>query len=510
MSRLLVLTLAMALVQPVGRAAAQSLSPDQLESVRRGAATLDLREDSVTVALQGRPELPLVEVTVNGAGPYQFLVDLGSNVVIARRTVLEQAGAEMVLERAGTDIMRVPVLSIGGAEYGDVWIGAVDTLDVDGVLGYNLLSLSQFGLDFAARELVIGGEPLPTGPATLPYVVQGRMPYVHATAAGRPVLLNFDTGASNWITFPARLADSLPLLNPPVPGPTLWNNQTGRKRVTLARLDGELRIGAYRVPYPVIWFDDSVDDAWLGAALLRDVALRFDPAAQRMRFVAEDSVLPAPPLRTVGFGFRRSGEVGVIDDVVPGTPAAAVVQEGDTVVSVGGRPAGELPRGFLRELADTGDAIPLVIGSATGRIAGSIPVAELGGAPIVHGPAAPEVLAALDSARRGFSANYMAGRPAAIARAYTRSPYVLPPGGEVRDRPGVVRLFTTRTGVQVLDHAMAPEVIWAADSMIVEKGRWTQLSRRPSGELAGGAGSYVVMWLREESEWRIAIDMWDR
>ena len=506
------LTAAMLIATPAAAmsASAQELTPAQLSGIQRGAAEVHIGGGLTTVPLHGAPELPLVEVTLNGTGPFQFLVDLGSNVLIARRSVLDRAGATMMVDRSGTDLMQVPTLEIGRAEYRDVWIGGVDELDVDGVIGYNMLSLSPFELDFRERAVTIGRSGIADEAAVIRYTDDTRMPYIEATAAGRPVLLNLDTGASNWITLPGYLADSLPLLGPPAPGPLLWNNQTGSKRVDVARLDGDLSFGRYRLPNPVVYFDDTVDDAWIGAALLRDGAVRIDPASRNLELALEDSVLYVPPLRTAGFAMSATGETRLVEDVIPGTVAALVMRVGDTVMTVASREAGQLDRRFLRHFADTSESVKVLLGTRNGRVEAQVPVTELGVAPIVHGDASAAAIAALDEARRAFSAHYMAGRGDSVAAAYTAAPYVLPPGSEVRRRRTIGRLFTVGPGREVLHHAMTPEVLWVTDSLIVEKGRWTQLSRVPSGRLTGGAADYVAMWVYEGGEWRLELDIWHR
>jgi hypothetical protein len=127
--------LALAIVAVAVPAEAQTLSPELLESVRRGPASLHFAGDSAAVPLHGPRSLPLVEALVNGRGLYRLLVDVGSNVVIFRRNVIDQSGAEVVVERSGTDIVRLDSLRIGELLYTDVYGGSYDELDVDGVVG---------------------------------------------------------------------------------------------------------------------------------------------------------------------------------------------------------------------------------------------------------------------------------------------------------------------------------------------------------------------------------------
>jgi hypothetical protein len=142
-------------------ASAQELTPEQLESVRRGAASIHVPDSGVVVPLVGRPDIPMIDLQLDGHGPYRFLFDLGSNVVIARRDVVEDAGLYVVVEREGTDIATAGEMTIGEASFRDVWIGSYDELDVDGVVGYNVLRGTGIVLDYGVRELRLGPVDLP-------------------------------------------------------------------------------------------------------------------------------------------------------------------------------------------------------------------------------------------------------------------------------------------------------------------------------------------------------------
>lgn len=287
MAALLLLTVA-------GPGLGQQLTPSQLESVRRGAANLHVPDAGTEVPLLGPPDLPLVEVELNGKGPYRFLVDLGSNVMVVRRSVADDAGARVVLDRDRSDIVVAEEMTIGGARFGDVWLAAYDDLDVDGVIGYNILRGTGVVLDYARRCFRLGPLelPEPDDDTVLAYEVRSRMPYVPARVGDRDLLLSLDTGATNHIVFPAFMADSLPLEAPPVPGPVLYNEQTGAVRNLVGRLTQDLVVGGHVIERPVVLFDPSVEDAWLGSAILVDARLELDTERQVLRLTA------AAPLAT--------------------------------------------------------------------------------------------------------------------------------------------------------------------------------------------------------------------
>lgn len=347
-------------------ASAQQLTPEQLESVRRGAASVHVPDSGVVVPLVGRPDIPMIDIELNGRGPYRFLLDLGSNVIIVRRDVAVDAGLYLVLEREGADIMTAHEMTIGDARFRDVWLGAYDELDVDGVVGYNVLRGTGIVLDYPARRLRLGPLDLPAAGLddVLAYEVHGRMPYVRGRIGDRDVLLNFDTGAANYIVFPAFMADSLPLDGVPVPGPVLFNNQTGSVRVTVGRLSEDLVVGPHVIERPAVLFDPDVEDAWLGSAILADARLELDTDRLVLR-LRSDSPLAAPAWRTLGLRlgpYDPSSATRPVTDVIPGTHAGDVpIAVGDSVVSIANVPAADLVPWRRHRLAEENAAVEVIL-----------------------------------------------------------------------------------------------------------------------------------------------------
>lgn len=360
---------------------AQQLSARQLEAVRRGAAAAEIPATGTSVPLLGPPELPLVEVRLNGMGPYRFLVDLGSNVMILRRDVADDAGLDIILDRATSDIVRARTLQLGEARFDDVWLGAYDELDVDGVVGYNLLMGTGVVLDYAGRVFRLGPVDLgePDGDRTLPYDVTSRLPYVRAHVGDRELPLNLDTGAFNWVVFPAAMADSLPLESPPQPGPALTNNQTGTTRNLVARLAVDIRLGGLVIERPVVMFDPAVEDAWLGSGILTRARLEMDTDRQVLR-LSSDAPLVSPPYRTLGLGLGpldSSTGTRPVTDVIPGTDAAVRLEIGDAVVSIGGVPAAELDAPARRRLATDREVVRVTVLRAGSSVELPVEVASL-------------------------------------------------------------------------------------------------------------------------------------
>lgn len=265
---------------------AQTLAPALVEAIHEGPARAELRSEQVAVPMVGRPTLPLLEATINGTGPWRLLVDLGSNVVLLRRSVADSAGVTIVVERDRSDIIRIDSLVIGGdAVFYEVTGGAYDSLDVDGVLGFNLLDAFPFMMDYPAMRFTFErtAEPDPDDPDLVPYRLLDRMPSVRVGVGSDSLLLNLDTGAHEEMTVPEHWETRLPFQSPPAPGPAVWNNQTGETRVRTGRLSTPLTLGRHVLPDVLVYVSPDAEGGWLGSALLQRFSLTFYPRRQLVR-----------------------------------------------------------------------------------------------------------------------------------------------------------------------------------------------------------------------------------
>ncbi len=280
----LIMLAGLAGLTPTGVGSAQTLSDSLVERIRAGAAGLVLPGDSVEVPLVGTPPLPLVEVSINGTGPYRFLIDLGSNVTLLRRNVVDASRSTVLVERPTSDIVHIEAVAIGDARLEGVTAASYDELDVDGVLGYNVLQYSSFTLDFLGQRLVLhrGSLPKPDDRTVFGYQLVGRMPYVTVQLGDDSLLVNLDTGAAEWMTVPPSWQSRLRWAKVPVPGRMTFNNQTGSTQVLEGRLADTLRFGELMITSLLVYVNPDAEDAWLGAAAMASAVWTFDPRLRRV------------------------------------------------------------------------------------------------------------------------------------------------------------------------------------------------------------------------------------
>jgi len=150
--------------------------------------------DSVAVPLLQTDPLPLVSMTVNGKGPYFFLIDTGGGELVLDPSLADTLGLERFGEEMGTfaggrrsAVMqsRVSSLGIGALTIHDVPIGLLDTKrfsaialgrPVAGVIGTVLLYHFRSTVDYPRSQLVLtrrGAPGQPTGQMEVPFWMAG-------------------------------------------------------------------------------------------------------------------------------------------------------------------------------------------------------------------------------------------------------------------------------------------------------------------------------------------------
>ncbi len=278
--------ISLCLAVPLLSSCARRLDPELLERVREGTTDIQVR-GPVLAPLVGDRVVPIVEVKLNGRGPYRFLLDAGGNVVSIRQSVAKEIGAVVLQKLSSRSVVRIDSLEMNGMLFRGVHAVGEPVLDVDGVLGFNVFREGLLTLDYVHRQLrwERGTLPEPNGRDVIAYELRDRMPYVSARIGEATVSMNLDTGASDSFIFPIAAAESLPLATPLTDGPEVWNQATGRMKTQAADLQGPLVIGEHAVHRPRVLFKSSLDEYLIGSGFLRDFTVTFDTTNRRVRFV---------------------------------------------------------------------------------------------------------------------------------------------------------------------------------------------------------------------------------
>jgi hypothetical protein len=274
----------------------------------RPRPTAAVPESGVEVPLRLDRGRPLVDVRINGSGPYPFLFDTGAagdaraDAALASRLKLQVVG-ESRGGAPGGQVVTMPIvqfdsLEIGAARFGPVAAPSRDYNQresagephIDGILGLGLFADCLVTLDFPRGVLRIapGTLPEPDGKEILPFENPRRVVEIGFDVAGTTMTGDLDTGGPDGITLPGGLMDKVPLA---APATVVAQGMTvsGPMDVSESTLHGTVMIGRHAIANPAIQFVPPFPHANIGIALLSQFALTFDQKNKRVRFAHEEN-----------------------------------------------------------------------------------------------------------------------------------------------------------------------------------------------------------------------------
>lgn len=264
-------------------------------------------EARVPFVLDEKFPVPVVEVTLNGTGPWRLAVDTAmSGTVLLRKELvgrmgLPVLGTAMVGDSSGTDlkpadVVRISTMQVGQLDVQDImaigFTGEAAHLaqvpdDVHGILGNRIYAELLMTLDYAARTVTFRAGELPAdGTSVIPFKSAGNVMEVDVNLAGRLVSLIVDSGSRGSITLPASMAAGLPLAGKPVAIDSASTVSRTYQR-TAARLAGKAGLAGTTLADPEIEFaDDERTPKLIGYRILKQFVLTIDQAHGRLRWEA--------------------------------------------------------------------------------------------------------------------------------------------------------------------------------------------------------------------------------
>jgi aspartyl protease len=265
--------------------------------------TVAAQNSSLAVApMHFRGLMPVIEVKLNGEGPFVFAIDTGAGMQadidpsIATQLKLEPIGKIRTGDPSGQndrvlEATRIASLAFGGAEFQNV-IAIIrpqqitqDYPKVDGILGFALFTDCLLTLDYPAMQvrLAKGSLPVANGSDILAFEIENRIPVIEVAIGKLRMKAHIDSG--NFVAgfiLPEAVVEQLPLLSPPV--------TVGRARsitnlieIKQVQLRDTIHIGSFDYPQATIAFP-ALSETNVGFKVLREFALTFDQKNQRMKF----------------------------------------------------------------------------------------------------------------------------------------------------------------------------------------------------------------------------------
>jgi hypothetical protein len=267
-------------------------------------ASIQVPAEGVTVPMQDLEGRPVIDLKVNGKGPYRFILDTGAVTTV----VSDELSRELSL----TPPAGVQVASVGGGPapaivvIHDVRIGDAVLADMiaavmplggllkgentpRGVLsaasfpGY-LLTYDYPGKHISIRKGALGSAD---SKSTFQYTEEQVLPTVPVRIAGHDMQVHLDTGSAFGLTLPAKFLTDLPLASRPKEAGKVRTGG-GEFPVSIARVNGMIELGKYKLDVDEVRFSDARPGPGpaagnIGYDVLRRFVVTLDSKNRRIR-----------------------------------------------------------------------------------------------------------------------------------------------------------------------------------------------------------------------------------
>jgi len=249
---------------------------------------------------------PYVMVTVNGRGPYRFLLDTGTGTeaLISPELVQElgipKVGHARLKDMSGvgeqrSDVVWVESIKIGSIEFDDVQ--AVEhrlfreEQNCQGVLGFPLFENYLLTLDYPGRKLILSSGTLEqhAGGSIVPLRVTDGVPIVMISIAGHSVDAQIDSGGTG-LSLPDALAEQIRFQSAPVEY-GIAESLTTRYSLKAARLQPDVRFGPYVFRKAFVEINSAFPVVNVGSTPLKNLVLTFDQQEGLMSVYGKDRIM---------------------------------------------------------------------------------------------------------------------------------------------------------------------------------------------------------------------------
>ena len=245
---------------------------------------------------------PVVEVKINGKGPFKFFLDTGAGVTVFSQELADELklvadGTRKVGDPANPQAIEAKKNNIDKLEIGDATISKFVALSFDrtglyqpgaprGVLGIPLFRKLLLTIDYPKSQIVIekGAVSTTDGKKVVDFKnSEGGIFSLPLVVAGKEMQATIDTGSGSGISFPEWMMDKIALRGKPT---EVGRGRTvgGESIIYGAQFAGEISLGEYKWNEPAVRFFSRLNKPNLGFQFLSAFAITIDQQNMRMRF----------------------------------------------------------------------------------------------------------------------------------------------------------------------------------------------------------------------------------
>jgi len=241
---------------------------------------------------------PYVMVTINGKGPFRFIVDTGTGgdaiitSELATQLDLPQVGLARLNDPTGQGGQNAPIRKIGNLRVAGVDFYAIKAVEHalpigDGatqcMLGFTLFRDFLLTLDYVNGRMTLAeGELTPDGErSVLPFRMPDGVPIARLKIGGRDVEAQIDSGGAG-LSLPERLIPQLRLAAEPAVFANGVSLST-RFQIKVARLAGDVQMGDITLDHPWVEINPAFPLANFGSCPLQHFIVTFDQENKLVR-----------------------------------------------------------------------------------------------------------------------------------------------------------------------------------------------------------------------------------
>jgi hypothetical protein len=258
------------------------------------AETIDVPPAGASVVMDNFGGRPLVEVRINGKGPYRFIVDTGA----AFTGIDESLKAELALPSVGAfGQVRIAEFRVGEAVLHDISVQLTPFATFfrvadppRGVMGASAFPGYLMVFDYPKKRLSVrkGELPAADGRRSFQYTDREALPTVPLRAAGKEIRVHVDTGSPMAVTLPEKYLKELPLAAPATEKGKV-RTPGGEFSIWAAEVKGAIELGEYKLDFSTVQFSDvkpgpGPPSGNIGAEVLKGFVVTLDSKNRRIRF----------------------------------------------------------------------------------------------------------------------------------------------------------------------------------------------------------------------------------
>ena len=236
-------------------------------------ASIQIPADGVTVPMQDMGGRPVIDLKINGKGPYRFILDTGGVTTVvsdelSRELSLTPPAGVQVASVGGGPVPAIVVIQdvrIGNAVLKGMIAAAMPLGDL--LKGENaprgILSAASFPgylltYDYPGKHISIkkGALERADSKSTFQYTEEQVLPTVPMRIAGHDTQVHLDTGSPFGLTLPVKFLTDLPLASQPK-GAGVVRTGGGEFPVSIARVNGTIELGKYQLDLHEVRFSDA-------------------------------------------------------------------------------------------------------------------------------------------------------------------------------------------------------------------------------------------------------------